>query len=236
MSALRFFLLAGLYLCVLATPARATIIFFEEFISGVQNPSLIFESTSAAYSVGYDGDFALFTRTGTTEEGRVQLRTSFSLTGDFTAVTVAHRADLGTNGALGLVAWYSLVDPFAFADIFFEGNNSINTALQGFGPGAIASTSVADAWFRIRRTGDTIYLEYYEGVSATYPANLFMTLNTLTAPALADPVSIGVFLFHPAGAGDASGHFDVLAIDQVPEPGTMFLLGIGLLALGIRRR
>lgn len=233
MNVPRFLLLAGVYLCILASPAGASIIFFEEFISGVQNPNLILESTSAAYSVGYDGDFALFTRTSTTEEGRVQLLTNFTVTGDFTAVTVARRNELGANGALGLVAWYS---PLVFADIFFEGNNSISSALQGFGPGAIASSSTADAWFRIRRVGSTVHLEYYEGQSPNYPEDLFVPLNTLMAPGLADPVSIGIFLYHPAGGGDASGSFDILAIGTVPEPGTFLLLGIGLLALGIRRR
>jgi len=61
------------------------------------------------------------------------------------------------------------------------------------------------AWFPIRRTGDTIYLEYYERRKCHLPGDLFMTLNTLTAPALADPVSIGVFLFHPAEQSTPAG-------------------------------
>ena len=48
MNVPRFLLLAGVYLCILASPAGASIIFFEEFISGVQNPNLILESNSAA--------------------------------------------------------------------------------------------------------------------------------------------------------------------------------------------
>jgi hypothetical protein len=214
-------------------PAAATV-----FAPGFAGPGLdagLDASGTAGTSYSVGGGTLTFSQAAGEGNGDVSVTSTLRVSGNFVATVIASGPKLGAAD-LGLVLGTADFG-YTISDVFLNGtSDTVNgNIFQPVFTGLFTPIPVSTLTLSIVRQGNTISDIYNIGAGP-------VVINTATAPVLAEPVNIGLFLDESFGNTSlhmgAFTHFSISV--PIAEPSSLALLVTGLFGLAlysaIRRR
>jgi hypothetical protein len=213
--------LSALALCVCSLPAMADTLFTD---LGTANP--IYSNSGGWFVAGSGGILS----TGYTAANLFTVSGSGSL-----AVTQVDLAVGNVNGYLNTFYASIWTDSAGLPGAQVAGAywNSLSTSTAyGACCGLVSITGITG----VNLTGGQQYFMILGPLSnSDSSSNVWISNNQSVTGVVLDSNDAGSTWFSQ-GAGSVLGGFDVLSAATTPEPGTMFMLGGGLLALGFLRK
>jgi hypothetical protein len=166
-------------------------------------------SGSSRYSYSLVGGRLVLHKTNGTESSYnyIEINTTFTLRGNFTATVNAVRVTLPDEASSGLVVWTGR-NSFG-QNINFSGMSAIGAWGSHTGPASVRiDDSAPEVTFKVHRTGTTIVCAYAHGTDSD-----FHTLLTFTHPGYDGDFHVGLFMSQYGGS-EAQTSFDDLKIES----------------------
>lgn len=178
----------------LGLPSEAAI--FSEDFDGPGLDSNLEVSEAPGFTFQLSAGLGSFSKSAGVGNGSARVKTTFTVTGDFSATIIAHRSSLAGDGEAGIVTRHET----GFTDVFFFGNSQVNSNIfvAPISSSKTSSTGASDVTFRIRRVGSDLFHEFDAGSG-------FQELQTAQASELSGPVTIELFLVQEFGNTNAHG-------------------------------